>query len=100
MNDKIRGLKDLQYYGDIELLMALIQEANKKQDTPKLKSMTEAISRVYLYVHNLLEERKMFNRAISEYREDKLRAIERAKRAEKKVEELTEKLKKVNIFGE
>ena len=99
MNDKINNLKDLQYYGNIELLSDVVLEAIKKQETPKLVEMSKAISQITFYVNNLQEDRKMYNRSLSEYRADKNRAIERARRAEKKIEKLEQELKKFNIFN-
>ena len=54
---------------------------------------------ITFYVNNLQEDRKMYNRSLSEYRADKNRAIERARRAEKKIEKLEQELKKFNIFN-
>ena len=99
MNDKINNLKDLQYYGNIELLSSVVLEALKKQETPKLVEMSKAISQITFYVNNLHEDRKMYNRSLIEYRLDRNRAIERARRAEKKIEKLEEELKKFNIFN-
>lgn len=100
MNEKITLLKDLEYNADIETVMSMLIEASKKRDTPQLKTMAEAVNRIYFYVHNLREERKMYNKAMSQYSADKCRAVERARMAEKKTEELEEKLKKYNIFGD
>jgi chromosome segregation ATPase len=99
MSDKINNLKDLQYYGNIELLSNVVLEALKKQETPKLVEMSKAISQITFYVNNLQEDLKMYNRSMSEYRQDKIRAIERARTAEKKIEKLEEELKKFNIFN-
>lgn len=99
MNDKINNLKDLQYYGNIELLSGVVLEAIKKQETPKLVEMSKAISQITFYVNSLQEDRKMYNRSLSEYRTDRNRAIERARRAEKKIEKLEQELKKFNIFN-
>jgi len=99
VNDKINNLKDLQYYGNIELLSGVVLEAIKKQETPKLVEMSKAITQITFYVNNLQEDRKMYNRSLSEYRTDKNRAIERARVAEKKIDKLEEELKKFNIFN-
>ena len=47
------------------------------------------------YVNNLISDRFFYEKTISEYRADKLRAIERARKAEEKVKLLEEKL---NIY--
>lgn len=98
MNSKIENLKDLEYYGNITLLAELILEALKKQPTPKLDKMSQAVTQISFYVNNLQSDRRAYNRAMSEYREDKNRAVLRARDAEKKVEELEEQLKNFNIF--
>jgi seryl-tRNA synthetase len=98
VNDKINNLKDLQYYGNIELLANVVLEALKKKETPKLVEMSKAITQITFYVNNLQEDRKMYNRSISEYREDRNRAILRSRKAEEKIEKLEEELKKFNIF--
>lgn len=99
MNNKIDNLKDIQYYGNIELLSNVVLEALKKQETPKLVDMSKAISQIAFYVNNLQEDRKMYNRSLSEYRSDRNRAIERARRAEEKIEKLEKELKKFDIFN-
>ena len=99
MNDKIENLKDLQYFGNIEFLGTIVLEALKKNETEKLKQMSSAITQIAFYVNNLQEDRKMYNRSMSEYRSAKNRAIERARKAEKKIELLEEELKTFNIFN-
>lgn len=98
MNRKIENLKDLEYYGNISLLAELILEALKKQSTTKLDKMSQAVTQISFYVNNLQSDRRAFDKIISEYREDKNRAVLRARGAEKKVEELEQQLKNFNIF--
>lgn len=99
MNDKINNLKDLQYYGNIELLSNVVLDAMKKKDTPKLQEMSKAVAQIAFYVNHLQTDRQMYNKSMSQYRQDTARAVERARRAEKKIEELEEELKKFNIFN-
>lgn len=98
MNKKIDNLKDLEYYGNITLLAEIVLEAWKKQPTPKLESMSQAVTQISFYVNNLQSDRRAFDKIISEYRADKNRAVLRARAAEKKVEELEQQLKNFNIF--
>ena len=93
MNAKIDLLKDMEYLTDIEMLSTLILDQLKKKETPTLKEMSGAISRIFFYVNNLQMDRKMYDKAISQYREDKNRAVLRARKAEQKVEELEKELK-------
>lgn len=99
MNKKINNLKDLQYFGNIQFLCEVVLEAIKKKETDKLKEMSRALTEITFYVNNLQTDRMMYDKSMSEYRTDKNRAVERARKAEKKVEELQEELKKFNIFN-
>lgn len=94
MNAKIDLLKDMEYLADIEMLSTLILDQCKKKETPTLTEMSKAIARIFFYVNNLQMDRKMYDKAISQYREDKNRAILRSRKAEERVEELERELKK------
>lgn len=94
MNAKIDLLKDMEYLTDIEMLSTLILNQIKKKETKTLTEMSGAISRIFFYVNNLQMDRKMYDKAMSQYREDKNRAVLRARKAESRVEELERELKK------
>ena len=94
MNAKIDLLKDMEYLTDIEMLSTLILDQCKKKETPTLNEMSKAIARIFFYVHNLQEDRKMYDKAMSQYRNDKNRAILRARKSDIEVEKLREELKK------
>ncbi len=50
--------------------------------------MLGALAEIAGYVNNLESNENMRNKIISQYRADKIRAINRAQRAEEKIEEL------------
>jgi len=83
----------MEYLTDIEMLSTLILDQLKKKETPTLKEMSGAISRIFFYVNNLQMDRKMYDKAISQYREDKNRAVLRSRKAEGRIEELERELK-------
>ena len=94
MNKKIDNLKEQEYIANYNLVGAAIVKLNKKY--PKNKTLTEctqAMINIAHYVNNLIADRYFYEKTISEYRADKLRAIERARRAEAKAELLEGKLK-------
>mgnify|MGYP005988202679 CR=1 FL=1 len=94
MNAKIDLLKDMEYLADIEMLSTLILDQLKKKETPTLTEMSKAIARIFFYVNSLQMDRKMYDKAMSQYRGDKNRAILRSRKAEQRVEELERELKK------
>ena len=91
---KIDLLKDMEYLTDIEMLSTLILDQCKKKETPTLTEMSKAIARIFFYVNSLQVDRKMYDKAMSQYREDKNRAIMRARNAEVKIRDLEDELKK------
>tara|TARA_R110000787_G_scaffold4757_4_gene18208 strand:- start:95 stop:394 length:300 start_codon:yes stop_codon:yes gene_type:complete len=98
MNAKIDLLKDMEYMVDVEMLTNLVLNQIKKKETPTLTEMSKAIARIFFYVNSLQLDRRMYDKAINQYREDKNRAILRARRVEvelDKVKKDLEKFKKV-----
>lgn len=100
MNRKIDNLKDIEYQSNIQLIATILLDALKKKETDKLKKMSEAITNIAFYVNNLQFDRWAYNKSLDEYKNEKNRAIIRARKAEEKIEELEVKLKKFNIFKE
>jgi len=98
MNRKIENLKEMCYYSNISLLSEMVLDAIKKNDSDNLQKMSKAITEIAFYVNGLQMDRWAYNKSLDEYRLSKNRAIERARKAEKKIEELEDKLKKFNIF--
>lgn len=93
MNKKIDNLKELEYYTNYNLISDVILKLKKKYpDNHTLDDTTEAMLQVGYFVQNLISDRYYFNQSMNEYRSNKLRAIERAKRAEKRVQELEKEL--------
>ena len=96
MNKKIDNLKEAEYIGNYNLVGEVLVLLKKKY--PKNKRLSEctlAIVQIAGYVNNLISDRFFYEKTISEYRADKLRAIARARKAEEKVKLLEEKL---NIY--
>ena len=50
---------------------------------------------VGFYVNNLIRDERLYEQSLSEYRSDKIRAVERARTAEQKVTELEQQLEKL-----
>lgn len=94
VNAKIDLLKDMEYLVDIDMLTNLVLNQIKKNETPTLTEMSKAIARIFFYVNGLQVERRMYDKAMSEYREDKNRAILRARKAEVELDIVKQELLK------
>ena len=88
-----RNLLELQNNADMEMLLSLILKWTKKSDSKEIKAFNDALFRQLRYIQMLEDERFSFDRIISENIADKIRAVERARKADEKIEELQDKIK-------
>ena len=58
----------------------------------EIKTLCSVVTNICFYVNRLQSDRYMFDKYCSEVRSDKLRAIERARRAEETIEKLEQQL--------
>ncbi len=85
VSKKLDNLKDLQYLVNSELVNNQLSKWRKTQpDNKNLKKFIEAMLNIELYVNELENERHLLMLSIDEYRSDKIRAVERARKAESK----------------
>ena len=79
----MRNYSELQYHADVTESLEIIQRWRKKSDNEELVKLSNAILGISIYVANLQNERKSFDRIVDELKSDKWRAIKRAQKAEK-----------------
>ncbi len=84
----------MEIWGDISLLSGIILKQYNKKKTSNIEEMADAISRLTFYFQENLNNKRLYKKALSEYRLSKNRAIERARKAEAENEKLKLKLKK------
>jgi hypothetical protein len=91
---KIDNLKEMEIWADISLLSGTILKQYNKKKTSNLEALADAIARLTFYFQENLNNKKLYKKALSEYRLAKNRAIERARKAEEENEKLKLKIKK------
>ena len=70
-----------------EIVNNILLEYQKKNPTnEKLETLINAVVQIHFYVTELQNDRHLLMLSIDEYRADKLRAVERARKAESKLE--------------
>jgi hypothetical protein len=94
---KIQNLKSLQFSVDFEIVSTRLLDWKKKKPIPELDEMITAVTSWYSYTHELETNEWYRERIIEEFRSDKLRAIERARKAEEKLAEVEKELQKYKI---
>tara|TARA_R100000541_G_scaffold5598_1_gene13067 strand:+ start:13354 stop:13668 length:315 start_codon:yes stop_codon:yes gene_type:complete len=96
MNKKINNIKEAEYYTNFNLVGEHIIKSRKlKPKNNALNEMYFSWQEVGFYVHSLIGNERLYDQSLSEYRLDKIRAIERARVAEDKVKELEEEIQKL-----
>ena len=96
MNKKLNNIKEAEYYTNFNLVGKHIIKSRKlKPENKALNEMYFALQEVGFYVHTLISNERLYNDSLSEYRSDKIRAVERARVAEDKVKGLEEEIQKL-----
>jgi len=96
MNKKINNIKEAEYYTNFNLVGENIIKSRKlKPENKALNEMYFSWQEVGFYVHNLIGSERLYNDSLSEYRTDKIRAVERARVAEDKVKGLEEEIQRL-----
>lgn len=91
---KIELIKEIEYLTNYQQLGRNLIELSKEQKSDLLDLSKVCLGEIGIYVACLEMDRKAYEKSISEYRADKIRAIERARRVEAENEELRIKLNK------
>lgn len=85
---KIDNLKEYEISSDINFLSEMILKQIKKQKSPALLKMRDSIVRLAYYFLESKNERRLYTKALSDYKLRKNRAILRARKAEQKNEKI------------
>ena len=84
----------MEIWADISLLSGTILKQYNKKKTSNLEAMADAISRLTFYFQENINNKRLYKKALSEYRLAKNRPIQRARKAEEENEKLKLKIKK------
>ena len=96
MNRKLNNLKEGEYYANFNLVGEYIIKARKAK--PKSESLNDMYfywQDVGFYVHTLITNERLYEQSLSEYRSDKIRAVERARSSEQEVARLRTEVDKL-----
>ncbi|MDB4337692.1 hypothetical protein OAA09_01600 [bacterium] len=92
MNKKIQNLKELEYYGNFNLVGEILMKLKKKYpENERIKEAVEAMGQVGVFVTELMSNSYFYDKSLEDYRSQKIRAIERARKAEQELEEIKKK---------
>lgn len=95
MTSKIENLKDIEYYSNFESLSNILLGWSKKKENKELDECIRAMTQIAFYVNELQSDRWARKKAVSDYRADKLRAVERARKADELADSLQQENSKL-----
>ncbi len=85
---KIDTLQDIKYINNFNLVSEVLLKWSKLKSNKELDKIISAMSEIAFYNIKLKEERDNMLDIVSEYRSDKLRAVQRARKAEEKLNKI------------
>jgi hypothetical protein len=88
VDKKIDNLKDLEIWSDLNFLTSIVQKQLNKKKSENLEKMSESLIRIVFYFQEYSNNIRLYKKALSEYKQTKNRAIERARRSEQENEKL------------
>ena len=93
MHTKLEVMEDIQLTTNLLTLQSNVLEWVKaKPNNKKLNEVCSAVVKISFTCNKLQLEKTNYHIAMQEYRHDSLRAVERARKAEDKIEELEKQL--------
>lgn len=91
----MRDLSNLQACADQETMLTMLKTWLSKSDNEDLKKFRDALLRVIFYTNNLEMQRDTFDTLIDKYKSDRLRAVQRARKADETIADQEEQIKKM-----
>lgn len=100
--NKMELIKELEYITNYETIGNKLIQWGKESNNKDIKLCKDCLAEIGIYVAHLEYERRTYDKVIESYRSDKVRALQRARRVEKELEEArvdAEKYRKAKKLG-
>ena len=94
---KIDNLKDLEIWSDLNFLTSIVKKQLDKKKSENLEKMSESLIRVVYYFQEYSNNIRLYKKALLDYRLQRNRAIERARKAEQENERLRKQNESLSI---
>ncbi len=97
VDKKIDNLKDLEIWTDLNFLTSIVSSQLDKRKTKNLEKMSKSLIRVVFYFQEYSNNIRLYKEALSDYKLQRNRAIERARKAEQENEKLRKQNESLSI---
>ena len=94
---KIDNLKELEIWADLNFLSSIVSSQLDKRKTKNLEKMSSCIVRVVFYFQEYSNTLRLYKKALLDYKLQRNRALERARKAERENEKLRKENERLSI---
>lgn len=90
-DNNVLDIEELSYHADFTELHTILTKWHDAKPTKDMQRVLKAFTNVSMYVMLMQQRQRTYDDQLSKFRAAKLRAVERARRVEKEIEELKSK---------
>lgn len=84
-DNNVLDIEEFAYHADFMEASKIIQDWYNRKPTDEMRKLHKAFTNISLYVMSMQKRQRTYDKQLSEFRAAKLRAVERARKAEDKL---------------
>lgn len=87
-DNNVLDIEEYKYYTDFQEASEILQSWYKQKPTKDMRRLFNAFTDISVYVTQMQQRQRVYDEQLSKFRSAKLRAVERARRAEEKLNKI------------
>jgi hypothetical protein len=87
-DNNVLDIEEYKYYTDFQKASDILQSWYKQKPTKDMRRLFNAFTNISVYVTQMQQRQRVYDEQLSKFRSAKLRAVERARRAEEKLNKI------------
>lgn len=87
-DNNVLDIEEYKYYTDFQEASEILQRWYKQKPTKDMRRLFNAFTNISVYVTQMQQRQRVYDEQLSKFRSAKLRAVERARRAEEKLNKI------------
>jgi hypothetical protein len=87
-DNNVLDIEEYKYYTDFQEASDILQSWYKQKPTKDMRRLFNAFTNISVYVTQMQQRQRVYDEQLSKFRSAKLRAVERARRAEEKLNKI------------
>ena len=87
-DNNVLDIEEYKYYTDFQEASDILQSWYKQNPTKDMRRLFNAFTDISVYVTQMQQRQRVYDEQLNKFRSAKLRAVERARRAEEKLNKI------------